>query len=176
MARHLVVVGLMGSGKTTLGKALAGALGWRHRDSDAELEAAHGRTARAIGDDIGIERLHELELGLLLDALAAPGPSVISAAASTIDEPDGRAALAEPGVFVAWLRIDPASAARRARPGDHRPKPEDLAVQAARRDPLFAAVADVVLDALRPVAGNVQIVLDRLPGGAAAERAEPAEG
>ena len=169
MARHLVVVGLMGSGKTTVGKAVAAALGRRHRDSDAELQAAHGRTARELGDDIGIERLHELELGLLLDALAAPEPSVISAAASTIDEPDGRAALAEPGVLVAWLRIDPASAARRARPGDHRPQPEDLAVQAARRDPLFAAVADVVLDAGRSVDGNVAIVLDRLAGSSAAD-------
>ncbi len=164
MARHLVVIGLMGSGKTTVGKALAAALGWRHRDSDTELEATHGRTARQLGDDIGIERLHELELDLLLEALAAPEPSVVSAAASTIDEPDGRAALADPGVFVAWLRIDPTSAERRARPGDHRPKPEDLAVQAARRDPLFAAVADVALDAGRPVDANVAIVLDRLTG------------
>ena len=169
MARHVVVVGLMGSGKTTLGKAVATALGWPHRDSDAELEAAHGRTARALGDDIGIERLHELELRLLLEALAAPEPSVISAAASTIDEPEGRAALAAPDVFVAWLRIDPETAARRARPGDHRPKPEDLAVQAARRDPLFAAVADVVLDARRPVDENVQFVLDRLAGPSAAD-------
>ena len=162
MARHLVVVGLMGSGKTTVGKAVAAALGWRHRDSDAELEATHGRTARQLGDDIGIERLHELELRLLLEALAAPEPSVISTAASTIDEPDARLALTEPGVVVAWLRIDPASAARRARPGDHRPKPEDLAVQAARRDPLYAAVADVTLDATAPVDENVATVLDRL--------------
>ena len=77
-------------------------------------------------------------------------------------------------VVVAWLRIDPTSAARRARPGDHRPQPEDLAVQAARRDPLFAAVADVVLDAGRSVDGNVAIVLDRLTDRPRlAERARP---
>ena len=168
MARHIVVVGLMGSGKTTVGKALADALGWRHRDSDAELEATNGRTARELADDIGIQPLHDLELRQLLEAVAASEPSVISAAASTIDEPDGRAAMADPGVFVVWLHVDPTTAGRRARPGDHRPQPEALAVQAARRDPLFAAVADVALEAGQPVQANVATVLDRLTGSSAA--------
>ena len=171
MARHIVVVGLMGSGKTTVGRALAAALGWRHRDSDAELGASHGRTARELADEIGVRRLHDLELRQLLDAVAASEPSVVSPAASIIDEPDGRAALAEPGVFVVWLRIDPTAAARRARPGDHRPKPEPLAAQAARRDPLFAAAADVAIDAGQPVEVIVATVLDRLPGSSVAGQA-----
>jgi shikimate kinase len=167
MARHVVVIGLMGSGKTTVGKALAGALGWRHRDSDAELEATQGRTARELAAESGIDHLHDLELGQLLEALAATEPSVISAAASTIDEPDGRAALAEPEVFVVWLRVDPTTAAGRASPGDHRPQPEPLAVQAARRDPRFASVADVAVDAGQPVDAIVETVREALTAGTA---------
>lgn len=150
--RHIVVVGLMGSGKTTIGRRLAESLGWAHRDSDADLRATTGRTAREIADVEGIDRLHALELGHLLDALADPKPSVISAAASVIDGPRGRTALADPAAPVVWLRIDAATAARRApkRGADHRPAPESLEVQAARRDPLFADVADVTVDVAAP--------------------------
>ena len=136
---HIVIVGLMGSGKTTVGAAVAAALGRPHRDSDADLLAATGRTARELAADDGIEPLHELELQHLLDALAAPDPVVVSAAASTIDEPAGREALGRPGrqrrLAAGRIRLRP-PLARRA--DDHRPLPEALAVQARRRDPLFA--------------------------------------
>jgi shikimate kinase len=144
---HLVLIGLMGSGKTTIGAAVAARLGRPHRDSDAELEARTGRSARDIAASEGVEALHALESELLLEALAAPRPAVVSAAASIIDVPAGRAALARPDVDVAWLRISATAAVERAGEGAHRPWHEDLADQAARRDPLFAALADVTLDA-----------------------------
>ena len=159
MDGHLVIVGLMGSGKTTVGAALAAALGRPHRDSDADLFASTGRTARELAVDIGVGPLHELELRHLLDALAEPDPVVISAAASTIDEPAGRAALADPAVTVVWLRIGPAAAAARQAPDDHRPLPEALDVQARRRDPLFGDAADLTVDAGRPVDEIVAAVL-----------------
>ena len=159
MDGHLVIVGLMGSGKTTVGAALAAALGRPHRDSDADLLAATGRTARELAVDIGVVPLHELELRHLLDALAEPAPVVISAAASTIDEPACRAALADPAVTVVWLQVGPAAAAARQAPDDHRPLPEALEVQARRRDPLFGEVADLTVDARRPVAEIVAAVL-----------------
>jgi shikimate kinase len=159
MDGHVVIVGLMGSGKTTVGAALAAALGRPHRDSDADLLAATGRTARELADDVGIVALHDLELRHLLDALGEPDPVVISAAASTIDEPAGRAALDDPGITVVWLRVDPAAAAARQAADDHRPLPEALEVQARRRDPLFTALADVVVDARRPIDEIVAAVL-----------------
>jgi shikimate kinase len=144
---HLVIVGLMGSGKTTVGTALARRLGLPHRDSDADLLARTGRSARAIAAAEGVEALHELELQHLLDALRVPEPSVISAAASLVDAVTAREALTAPAAFVVWLRIDPATAAIRARRSRHRPGHESLTAQAARRDPLFAAIADLVEDA-----------------------------
>ena len=164
--RHVVVLGLMGSGKTTVGARLARALGWPHRDSDADLTAATGLSARELAAQDGILALHALELRHLLDALAVDEPSVISAAASTIDEPEGRAALAHPSVYVVFLRIDPTVALQRVSKGRHRPSPEDLRVQAARRDPMFREVADQEVDtgATRPGA-IVRAVVDRVTAG-----------
>ncbi len=161
----------MGSGKTTIGRRLAGELGWPHRDSDADIGALTERTARDIAAQDGIDALHALELRHLLDALGADEPSVISAAASTIDEPAGRAALEAPDVFVVWLRLDPAVAIQRVTRSDHRPSPEALSVQAARRDPWFRAVADVEIDAgaTRPGA-IVRTVLEALDSGASETR------
>jgi shikimate kinase len=142
-----VIVGLMGSGKTTIGSAAAARLGRPHRDSDTDLEARTGRSARDIAATDGVDVLHDLELELLLEALRAATPSVISPAASVIDKPAGRAALARPDIDVAWLRVDVATAVARSSEGQHRPWHEDLADQAARRDPLFAAVAGITVDA-----------------------------
>lgn len=165
----------MGSGKTTIGRRLARGLGWPHLDSDADIEAMTGRTAREIAAQDGIEALHALELRHLLEALAGREPSVISAAASTIDEPAGRAALEAPDAFVVWLRLDPAVAVQRATRGDHRPSPESLSIQAERRDPWFRAVADLEIDAgaTRPGA-IVRAVLDALR--AAASERPPSKG
>ena len=153
----------MGSGKTTVGRRLAAALGWPHRDSDADLQAATGERARELAAREGIDALHAYELRHLLDALAAGTPSVVSAAASTIDEPAGRAALADPSIAVVFLHVDPAVAATRMTKGDHRPRPEDLAVQAERREPWFREVASLEFDtgAMRPPA-IVRAILDGL--------------
>ncbi|MEX1170389.1 MAG: shikimate kinase, partial [Chloroflexota bacterium] len=141
-ARHVVVVGLMGSGKTVVGRRLAARLGWPWRDSDREIEASTGLTVRELRDRDGVDAMHALEARHLLDALAEPAPSVISAAASTVEAPECQAAMTAPGVAVVWLRAMPATLAGRFSARDrHRPEfsasPEHfLAEQAARRHPL----------------------------------------
>lgn len=159
----------MGSGKTSLGSAIAAALGWPLRDSDPDLLAATGRSARQIAADDGIDALHDLERDHLLDGLADPAPSVICAAASVVDEPAVRDALRDPSALVVWLRVSAETAARRMTSTDHRPRPEAIEAQAARRDPWFAVVADLTIDAdtpadggFRPVDDLVEEILDRV--------------
>jgi shikimate kinase len=150
-ARHVVLAGLMGCGKTTVGRSLAARLGRPLHDSDVVIEAREGRTVRAIRAALGTVALHELEARTLRDALAAPGPDVICAAASTADDDACLAALATADVAVVWLRVRPATAAARFRSGAHRPwygtdPAVFLARQAAARAPRFAAVATLGLD------------------------------
>jgi shikimate kinase len=149
--RHVVLVGLMGAGKTTVGRRLAAGLGWPLHDSDADIEAATGLTVRELRDRDGVDAMHDLEAAQLLHALAEPGQSVISAAASVVDAEPCRVALMDPGVAVVWLRGSPAVLAARFASGVHRPaygtSPEAfLAQQAERREPAIRALDPIVVD------------------------------
>jgi shikimate kinase len=148
--RHLVLVGLMGSGKTSVGRLVAARLGWPLRDSDADIEAGHGASARELRDRLDTEALHAIEADHLLDALALPGPTVICAAASTIDDDACLRALGDPALLVAWLTASPETAAARFDDQVHRPRFGDdpavfLASQGARRDERFRALAPAEL-------------------------------
>jgi shikimate kinase len=145
----VVVLGLMGAGKTTVARALAQRWHRPLRDSDEDLERTTGRTARELADVVGAEGLHDLEARHLLDNLrpASPAP-VIAAAASTVEQEECRAALA--GAIVVWLDPDRRDLLERVASGPHRPHFDpDLAGMLqdmdARRRPLFEQVADVVV-------------------------------
>jgi shikimate kinase len=141
----------MGAGKTTVGRRLSTRLGWSWHDSDAEIEAATGLTVRELRDRDGVEAMHDLEAAQLLRALADPGPSVISAAASVVDSEPCRVALAGPDLAVVWLRGSVGVLATRFPAGDHRPaygaSPRAfLEEQATRREPLLQALDPIVID------------------------------
>ena len=146
--RHVAVVGLMGSGKTTIGARLAQHLGRPLRDSDAEIEAREGRTVRELRDELGVDAMHELEARHLLDALAAPTPSVISPAASVADVTACLEGLGDPTVAVVLLTVDPREAAAKFLRENHRPwygdDPADfLARQARARYPRYRALGPI---------------------------------
>lgn len=149
VAAPIVVMGLMGAGKTTVARLLAAALDRPLRDSDADLAARYGMTAAEINAREGVATLHAREAEVLLDALAQRPPAVIAAAASTVDGARTRAALGR--AFVVFLDGPPEVLAERMRSGAHRPRFQpDLAAmlteQRARRLAAFQSVADVVFD------------------------------
>ena len=180
--RHVVLVGLMGSGKTTVGTIVARRLGLPFRDNDTLLEAGTGETATAIRDREGAEGLHRAEVRVLGDALGARNPTVIAAAAAVVDDPACRAALRAPGVVVAWLRADPAVLGGRFEAdargsGAHRPAYGSdagafLAGQARGRAARFAACRPVVVvdtGAMGPedAAGQIVAAVGAAGGGGA---------
>jgi shikimate kinase len=148
----VVITGLMASGKSTTARRLAERLGWAWHDSDAEIQAKTGKTVRELREIEGIDAMHAREHAVLLDALRDPGHTVISAAASVIEDPASRAAMSDPRVAVAWLQGDPELLATRFQSADdHRPTYGEsvaafLAEQAARREPLVPTVGAHVVN------------------------------
>jgi shikimate kinase len=146
--RHVVLVGAMGVGKTTVGGLVASRLGRRLHDSDVEL-AATGRTGREVAVSAGVAALHRWEADDLLESLDAPEPSVIAAAASVVEDPRCVAAL-EPA-FTVWLWAPPETLEQRMASGPHRRELGDeplvaIAALAQRRDPAYRQVADLTVD------------------------------
>lgn len=150
MEDHVVVVGQMGVGKSTLATALARALGRVHLDSDVAIEERTGMTGRELAADQGVEALHVVELAVLQDHLASTPPAVVSAAASVLDAPSGRRALA--AHTVVWLDLPVDDLLARIRRGPHRRAITrgELADLDRRRRPHLERVADLHLDARRP--------------------------
>lgn len=164
---HLVLVGPMGVGKTTVGRILAARLGLRLRDSDLDLRA-RDRSGREIAQEQGVPALHQWEASHLLDALADPEPAVVAAAASVVE--DGRVVAALQGEpFVVWLWAPPETLVRRLGQGDHRrdlgPEPQlALTALAERRDPLYRQLADLTIDVNSLTPDQVaEAIVSRLP-------------
>lgn len=147
--QRIALVGLMGSGKTTVGEPLARLLGWRYRDNDHELHARFGANAAQLADRNGLDALHAAEAAVLLDMLGGNESSVITAAASTLERPSCRQALTD-NSYVVWLRAKPATLAARAGVGSGRPWEKDVEVQlrrqARRRHPLLERLANLTMD------------------------------
>jgi shikimate kinase len=148
--QHVVLVGLMGTGKTSVGRVLADRLGRRLLDSDAVIEERTGRTVRQIFADDGEPAFRALESEVLLEALNEPTPVVIAAAGGVVLAEQNREALKRAAAKVVWLRAEPESLVERVRTGVHRPAIDDDPAGTLRRmhqirEPLYREVADMVI-------------------------------
>ena len=147
---RILLVGLMGSGKTSVGRELSAQTGWPYIDNDQLVEQASGRTAREMLAEAGEVALRVAEADALDFALATPPPCICGVAAGTVVGPRNRRALAAGGIVV-WLTADPATLAARAVGAIHRPWLEEDAEEwmretAAERAPLYREVATLVMD------------------------------
>lgn len=141
---------MMGSGKSSVGRALAARTGWPFLDNDQLVEQATGRTARALLAQEGEDALRAAESAALRAGLESDAPAIIGVAAGVVLDPTDRARLDRDGMVV-WLRAAPEVLAARAVGGDHRPWLEADPVgwfrtAIAEREPLYAEVADVEID------------------------------
>jgi len=166
---HLVLVGLMGTGKSTVGKRVAATLGRPFLDSDELIEQATGRTVRQIWRTDGESAFRVLETDALRGALASEPPAVIAAAGGVVLSAANRDALNDADATVVWLSADPEVLITRATRGVHRPLLDDdpeaaLRAMAVERADLYRAVADVTIDVSdREVDDVVQTVLAAAP-------------
>jgi shikimate kinase len=148
-AAHIVLMGMMGAGKTTVGRALAARLDVRYADNDAALVTATGRDAAAFAMEHGVDALHRLEHDILAAALREEDGAVVGAPGSIAIDPDGAGLLG--GQWVVWLRATLATLAARTRHDPVRPllgtaPAAVLSALMRDREPGFARLATTIID------------------------------
>ena len=137
--RHLWLLGLSGSGKSTVGPRLAQALGLPWVDTDEEIARNSGKSIPEIFAQEGEESFREKESAILAKAAAGPA-SVISCGGGIVLREANRQAMASTGLRI-YLQADPSTLARRIRSSQNRPllsgkSPEEtLAAQLTQRAP-----------------------------------------
>lgn len=162
---------MMGSGKSSVGRALADATGWDFVDNDALVERATGRTARELLAERGEDAMRDAESAALRTGLSLPPPVIVAVAAGTVLDPGDRARLAAQHPVV-WLHAPAFVLAARAVGSSHRPwldgDPEAWFERTIdERRPLYEVVADLVVDtAVTSPDEAVQAVLRFLSAGA----------
>lgn len=148
--RHIVLVGMMGTGKSSAGDGLATLLDRPFVDTDAMVAAHCGMDIADLWAAEGEARVRQLESAVLAEAIASASPSVIAAGGGAVLDPANRAAIARAGDVV-WLRAEVDTLVERLGDGAGRPLlGSDPAgalrtIEPARR-PLYAEVAGVIVD------------------------------
>ena len=147
--KTIALVGLMGVGKSSIGRRLANALGMPFRDADHEIEAAAGCSVSEIFAKFGEAAFRDGERRVIARLLDAP-PHVLATGGGAFSDPDTRRLIRAKAVSI-WLRADLEVLAARVRKRDTRPlligkEPMDvLRVQAQDRYPTFAE-ADLTIE------------------------------
>jgi shikimate kinase len=170
--RRIVLVGLMGSGKTTVAPLLARLLGWEHLDMDVEIERRVGRRVAEIFREQGEAAFRDHERALAAE-LAARERLVVAAGGGAFAQPETREILRH-GATVVWLRCDVETLLARIPADGSRPlagSRETIAALAAAREPSYR-LADFAFDAARlaPEALAREIADAVFPGRARGER------
>jgi shikimate kinase len=140
--RSIVLVGMMGAGKSSIGRRLAARLGIPFSDADAEIEQAAGMSVADIFEAHGESSFRSGEARVIARLLEG-GPQVLATGGGSFMNPETRARIHEKGVSV-WLKADAEVLLRRVRRRNDRPllrnddPAKTLADLLAAREPIYS--------------------------------------
>ena len=149
LPRTVVLVGLMGAGKSCIGRRLASRVGIGFVDADSEIEQAAGCTIAEIFARYGESAFRDGERRVMARLLQGP-PTVLAAGGGAFMDPQTRELIRERGISV-WLRADLETLTTRTKGRSHRPllnsgdPRETLTQLIATRYPVYAE-ADITVD------------------------------
>ncbi|HUI19422.1 MAG TPA: 3-dehydroquinate synthase [Methylocella sp.] len=164
--RSIVLIGLMGSGKTSSGRRLAQQLGLEFVDADAEIEAAAGMSITEIFAQHGEAYFRDGERRVMARLLGT-GPRVLATGGGAFMNEETRARIAASGISI-WLKADLEVLWRRVRKRSHRPlllggDPErTLRTLLEQRYPVYARADITVISRDGPQELAVEEMIDRL--------------
>ena len=164
--RTIALVGLMGAGKSSIGRRLAHALDLPFKDADEEVERAAARSIPDIFAELGEAAFRDGERRVIARVLEDP-PHVLATGGGAFMNPDTRALIAKKAISV-WLRADLEVLLRRVARRNDRPLLKDddpravLEKLALERNPIYA-LADIAVDSVETAhQSTVQQILDAL--------------
>jgi shikimate kinase len=177
VAERVLLVGMMGSGKSTVAPMVAQRLGWRWVDTDHEVERGAGMSVAQLFETRGEESFRHEESRALAASLEIEEPSVVSVGGGAVLDEQNRRRMRS-GAFVVWLRASPKTLFRRVGSLEGRPLLAGDALVVlerleAQRDHFYDEVSEEVIDtdhlnAEQVAALVVQLKLDR--SGARSQR------
>lgn len=156
LQKPLVLVGMMGSGKSHIGRLLAARLGLDFYDTDSLVEERAGRSMSEIFETFGEMKFREAEKNAVWDSLER-GPCVIATGGGAVTNPDSLAAIKGRGVSI-WLKAPVSELLERIGQCGNRPLLQ-------QDDP--GAVLERLLEARRPLYEQADIMLET--GGESAD-------
>jgi shikimate kinase len=145
----LVLIGLMGAGKSAVGRRLAASLNLPFTDADSEIEAAAGQSIAEIFAEHG-EAYFRTGERKVIARLLENGPQVLATGGGAYMDPETRAAVKEHGISI-WLKASLRVLMKRVGRRDNRPllqvdNPETVMKKLmAERDPVYAE-ADITVE------------------------------
>jgi len=166
--RPIVLVGMMGAGKTTIGRRLAKALNLNFRDADAEIEAAAGMSVAELFDRHG-EASFRLGEAKVIERLLSGPPIVLATGGGALTTASTRALVKERAISI-WLRADIDTLVRRATRRPTRPllkkgDPKETIARLLSERTLYYADATLIIDSQPGAHGNtVSAILSALAG------------
>jgi shikimate kinase len=146
---RIFLVGLMGSGKTTIGRRLSRAIGWPYLDNDALVVETTGQDARTLSTVAGEADLHAAEMAAFELAAWTEPPVIVGVAGFVVMDVRARERMHAAGNVV-WLRAEPETLHQRTGSGDGR-RPDATSLEwiartATERAPIFEQAADLIVD------------------------------
>ncbi len=147
--RSVVMIGLMGCGKSSVGRRLANAIGLPFTDADEEIERAAGKSIPDIFADYGEAHFRDRECRII-ERLLRTGPQILATGGGAYMRPETRQMIAASGIAV-WLRADLPVLMNRVLRRDNRPLLKTADPEAKMRElineryPVYA-LADITVD------------------------------
>ena len=140
--RSIVLVGMMGAGKSSIGRRLAGRLGIPFIDADTEIESAAGMTIPEIFEKHG-EPYFRAGEARVIARLLDNGPQVLATGGGSVMDPQTRALIGQKGISI-WLKADVDVLLKRTKRRNDRPLVEKIKDLLPVREPIYAQ-ADIII-------------------------------